>query len=141
MAKAWRSPAPPDAVAIAKLSRIVELHHCVATALEAAVQHSSPGGQEHLRELRGEQTRMALAVGELVTELGGSPPRSDESSSELPREPRAMSFAQDQQELMGFVHEDLDHLAAAHQVLTSLPEIPFTMRQRLEVMLRCGGDS
>ena len=52
-----------------------------------------------------------------------------------------MSFAQDQQELMGFVHEDLDYLASAHQVLASLPEIPLTMRQRLEVMLRGGGDS
>ena len=141
MAKAWRSPAPPDAIAIAKLSEIVELHHCVATAIQAAIERSEPDGQDHLRDLRSEQTRMALAVGELVTELGGSPPRSDESSSELPREPHAMSFAQDQQELMGFVHEDLDHLAAAHQVLTSLPEIPFTMRQRLDAMLRSGGAS
>jgi hypothetical protein len=138
MAKAWRSPAPQDAVAIAKLSRIVELHHRMATALEAAVQHSEPDGQEHLRELQSEQTRMAVAVGELVTELGGSPPRSDESSSELPREPHAMSDARDQQELMRFVHEDLDWLATTHQELTSLPELPIARRQRVGVMLRCG---
>jgi hypothetical protein len=141
MAKAWRSPAPPDAVAIARLSGIVELHHCVAAAIQAAIERSEPDGQEHLRHLHSEQTRLAHAVGELVAELGGSPPRPDESSSELPREPRAMSFARNQQELMGFVHEDLDYLASAHQEMASLPEIPLTMRQRLEVMLRGGGDS
>jgi hypothetical protein len=52
-----------------------------------------------------------------------------------------MSFARNQQELMGFVHEDLDYLASAHQEMEFLPEIPLTMRQRLEVMLRGGGDS
>ena len=139
MAKAWRSPALPDAVAIAKLARVVELHHRVATSITAAIERSEPDGQDHLRDLRSEQTRMALAVGELVTELGGSPPRSDESSSELPREPHAMSDARDQQELMRFVHEDLDWLATTHQELTSLPELPVAMRQRVEVMLR-GGD-
>ena len=130
MAKAWRSPAPPDAVAIARLSGIVELHHCVAAAIQAAIERSDPDGQEHLGHLHSEQTRLAHAVGELVAELGGSPPRPDESSSELPREPRAMSFARNQQELMGFVHEDLDYLASAHQEMEFLPEIPLTMRQR-----------
>ncbi|MBK8011626.1 MAG: hypothetical protein IPK13_09755 [Deltaproteobacteria bacterium] len=135
----WRSPVPPVAIAIAKLSRIVELHHRMATALEAAVQHSEPSGQAHLRVLQSEQTRMALAFGELVTELGGSPPRSDERSSELPQEPHAMSDARDQQELIRFVHEDLDWLATPHQELKSLPELPVAMRQRVDVMLR-GGD-
>lgn len=136
MAKAWRAPAPPDAVAIARLSRVVELHHCVAAAIQAAVERSEPDGQPHLRELCSEQTRMAHAVGELVTELGGSPPRSDESSSELPREPRALSCARDRAELVDFVREDLDLVAAAHVELASVSEIPITMRQRLEVMLR-----
>jgi hypothetical protein len=119
-------------VAIAKLSRVVELHHRVATAIQTAVEHSDPGGQEQLRELRSEQTHMAHTVGELVTELGGSPPRPDESSSELPRDPRAMSCARDQAELMDFVQEDLDHVAAAHLELASFSEIPVAMRQRLE---------
>lgn len=140
-AKACRLPAPPDAVAIARLSGIVELHHCVAASIQAAIEHSEPDGQEHLRHLHSEQTRLAHAAGELVAELGGSPPRPDDSSSEPPRGPRTMSFARHQQELMGFVHEDLDYLASAHQEMASLPEIPRTMRQRLEVMLRGGGDS
>jgi hypothetical protein len=132
MAKAWRSPAPPEAVAIAKLSRVVELHHCVAATLQAAVERSDPGGRQELRALRAEQTRLAHAVGELVTELGGSPPRPDESSLELPREGRAISRAQDQAELMDFVHEDLDYATAAHLELASFSEIPIAMRRRLE---------
>ena len=134
MARAWRSPAPPDAVAIAELSRVVELHHCVATAIQTAVERSEPDGQQQLQELRSEQTRLAHAVGELVTELGGSPPRSGESSSEVPRDSRAMSYARDQAELMGFVHEDLDHVAAAQLELASSAEIPVAMRQRLEAL-------
>jgi hypothetical protein len=136
MAKAWRSPAPPDAVAIAKLSRVVELHHRVAATIQIAVERSDPGGQEQLRELCSEQTRLAHAVGELVTELGGSPPRPEESSLDLPRDPRAMSYARDQAELMGFVHEDLDYVAAAHLDLASFSEIPIAMRQRLEALCR-----
>jgi len=134
MVKAWRSPAPPEAVAIAKLSRVVELHHRVATAIQAAVERSDPGERAQLQELGSEQTRMAHAVGEFVTELGGSPPRSNESSSELPRDPRAMSYARDQAELMGFVHEDLDYVAAARLELASFSEIPVAMRQRLEAL-------
>jgi hypothetical protein len=136
MAKEWRSPAPPDAVAIAKLSRVVELHHRLASTIRVAVERSDPGGQEQLRELSSEQTRLAHAVGELVTELGGSPPRPDESSLELPRPPRAMSYARDQAELMGFVHEDLDYVAAAHMELASFSEIPIAMRQRLDALSR-----
>ena len=139
IAQAWHSPAPSDAVVVAKLSRAVELHHCVAAAIQAAVERSEPDKQAHLRDLCGEQSRLAHAVGELVTELGGSPPRSEESSSELPQGPRAMLDARDQQQLMEFVHEDLDYLAAANLELASLAEIPIALRQRLEVMLR-GGD-
>jgi hypothetical protein len=138
MAKAWRSPAPPDAVAIAKLSRVVELHHRVASTIRVAVEHSDPGGQEQLRGLCSEQTRLAHNVGELVTELGGSPPRPDESSLELPRDPRAMSYARDQAELMDFVNEDLDYVAAADLELASFSEIPIAMHQRLEALFRPG---
>jgi hypothetical protein len=121
-------------VAIAKLSGVVERHYGVATAIQAAAERSDPDGQEQLQELRSEQNRLARAVGELVTELGGSPPRFKESSSEVPRDSRAMSYARDQAELMGFVYENLDHVAAAHLELASSPEIPVAMRQRLEAL-------
>ena len=134
MAKGWRWPAPPDALAIAELSRVVELHHRMAAAIRVAVQRSDPGDQQRLRKQCSEQTRLAQAVGELVTELGGSPPRPEESSLDLPRGPRAMSSARDQGELMDFVCEDLDHLAAAHQKLASSSEIPAAMLQRLEAL-------
>ena len=62
MARAWRSPAPPAAVAVAELSRVVELHHCMAATIRVAVQRSDPGGQEQLREQCSEQTRLAHAV-------------------------------------------------------------------------------
>jgi len=134
MAKAWRSPAPPDAVAIAKLSRVVELHHRAAAAIQAAVEQSDPGGREQLQDLCSEETRLAHAVGELVTELGGSPPRPEEGSLELPRDPRSMSYARGQAELMGFVREDLDCVADAQLELVDSPEIPTTMHQRLEAL-------
>lgn len=141
MANALRSPVPADAVAIARLSRVVELHHCVAAAITAAIQRSAPGERKHLQEMCSQQTRMADAVGNLVTELGGSPPRSGESSVEPPRSSRAMSYARNQDELMGFVREDLDHLAAVHRELTSTAEVPLAIRQRLEVVRRGGGVS
>lgn len=137
MVKGWRSSSPDEAVAIAELSRVVELHQRVAAAIETAVEHSDPDGQQALRKLGSEQKRLAQAVGELVSELGGSPPRPDEGSwepSELPRDAGAMSYAQDQAELMAFVREDLDVVVAAHQGLATCSEIPSAMHERLQTL-------
>jgi hypothetical protein len=135
MAKAFRSPPPPDAVAIAGLSRVVELHHRAAAAIQAAVERSVPGGQKQLQDLCSEETRLAHAIGELVTELGGSPPSPEESSQQLPRDPRSMSYARGQAELMGFVREDLDYVANAHLELAGISEIPIVMHRRLKALL------
>lgn len=134
MTKAFRSPPPPDAVAIAGLSRVVELHHRAAAAIQAAVERSVPGGQEQLQDLCSEETRLAHAIGELVTELGGSPPSPEESSQQLPRDARSMSYARGQAEL-GLVREDLDYVANAHLELAGISEIPMVMHRRLEALL------
>lgn len=132
MAKAFRSPPPPYAVAIAKLSRVVEHHHCAAKAIQAAIEQSDLSGQEQLQDLCSEETHLAHVVGELVTELGGSPPHPEESSTELPRDPCSMSLARDQAELLGFVRVDLDYVAEAQRELSGFPEIPLEMKQRLK---------
>jgi hypothetical protein len=131
MRKAFRSPPSADAVAIAALSRVVELHHCAAIVVQAAAERSDPSGQKQLETLGRDEIHLAHAVGQLVTELGGSPPRPEESSQKLPREPSDMSSACDQAELMDFVHEDLDFVRHAHRELAHSADIPSEMRQRL----------
>jgi hypothetical protein len=133
--KAFRLPPSRDSIAISNLSRVVELHHRAAAAAQAAIEQSDTDGQERLADLCREETRLADAVGEFVIELGGSPPRPEESSLELPREPPEMSRARDQAELMSFVREDLDFVARAHQELKLCPEIPSSMREPLEALL------
>jgi hypothetical protein len=132
MAREWRAPVNPDAVAIAELCRVVELHHGVAASLRTAVDRSEPGGQEALGALCREQTRLAEALGALVSDLGGLPPTSAECSPEIPRDPRAMSFARNQTELIAFVRENLDWVAIAHSDLALVSEIPSAMRERLQ---------
>jgi hypothetical protein len=134
MRKAWRAPTPPDAVAIAELSRLVALHHRMAATIWVAIQRWDSDDQEQLREQCSEQTRLAHVVGALVTELGGSPPNPEENSWDLPRGPRAISNAQDQTELMDFLQEDMDHIAAAHQELASSSDIPVATLQRLKAL-------
>lgn len=134
MKKAWRSPAPPDAVAVAQLSHLVELHHGMAATIRVVLKRWDPDAQEQLREQCSEQTRLAHAVGALVTELGGSPPGPEESSWDLPRGPRAMSNARDQSELKEFLQEDMDHVAAAHEALASSTDIPAATLQGLKAL-------
>lgn len=137
MRNAFRMPPSKDAIVISKLSRVVELHHRAAIMIHA-VEESAPAGQEHLGELCTEETRLAHAVGDLVTELGGSPPRPEESSLELPRETAEMSYVRDQAELMSLVRENIDFAANAHLQLARSPEIPSAMRDQLSALLRGG---
>jgi hypothetical protein len=141
MAREWQAPTHPEAVAIAELCRVVEVHHSVAASLRTAVEFSEPGEQEALRALCCEQTRLAEALGEFVSDLGGSPPEPDQGSPEIPRDSRAMSFAHDQTELMGFVRENLDWVAIAHSALASVLEIPSAMRQRLQAQSASAGEA
>ena len=132
MAKAFRSPTPRESLAIARLSRVVELHHRAAATIRVAIERSDTDDQERLLDLSSEETRLAHAVGELVTELGGSPPHPDECSVELPRDARSMSLARDQDELMRFVREDIEYVARAQRDLGGSPEIPIAIHQRLD---------
>lgn len=133
MAKAFRAPPPLDAVAIAKLSRVVELHHRMSAALSSAASRTEDQeGREHIEELAGREVELAEAMGRLVAELGGSPPRPEESTEALPREPKAMTEAHGRAEVIEMLGEDLTHVAAAHRELLDSPDVPRSMMDRLE---------
>jgi hypothetical protein len=138
MKRAFRRPPSKEAIAISKLSRVVELHHRAARATWAAAEQLDQSGQEQLQKVCAEETRLALAVGDFVIELGGSPPRADESLAELPRESDEMAHASDQGELMGFVRENIDFVTNSHLEMARSPEIPSAMRGRLATLVKDG---
>jgi hypothetical protein len=118
--KERENPSPPgDEAVIALLARLVELEHDAARAVVAAGDDPT----NHLLRARG--------LGEMIDELGGSPPRPEESRELLANGAAEVARSTDAQATLGAMREEL---AAAYDEAARDPALTEAQRDALRKM-------
>lgn len=124
--RAWAQEEPaPEAIAAAFLGHLVELQHAATSALRAAAgQARAPELARRLEELARKQERYGELLAQGMREIGGAPPRPDESVVELPAGPESLKRALDDEDLRDLLTRDIDQVADAYHrpVPPALPE-------------------
>lgn len=113
-------PSPPgDEAVVAVLARLVELEHDAARAVVAAREDPT----DHVLRAKG--------LGEMIEELGGSPPRAEESRELLHNGAAEVSRSADAQATLRAMR---DELAAAYAEAAADPALSEAQRDALRKM-------
>lgn len=128
----WRAPEPPpEAVAVAALSRFVELQHVAAATADAAAHRAlNPDARQALSRLAEGEAVLARELGQAVRDYGGAPPEPAESQQELPCGPDAVAFAQTDGQIVHAVSEDLRELERLYLEAAESERTPEEVRSR-----------
>jgi hypothetical protein len=135
--RAWAQEEPaPEAIAAAFLGHLVELQHAATTALRAAAgQARAPELARRLEELARKQERYGELLAQGMRDIGGAPPRPEESRVPLPAGEGSFGYAQDDDDLLDLLKRDLETVADAyHQPIPpALPEPQAELVQDLKM--------
>lgn len=128
-----KHPSPTgDPVVVAQLARLVEIEQGARqTCLAATAAVTEPALARSIGEACERHKERIEALGQIITELGGSPPRPDEARDLLINGPATIDLATSDEQIVGILRAMRMEVAECYAEAARTPELDETQRMAI----------